>query len=308
MSSICTYHSFLFKKIVLLKCKFLIGACILLTCCIANKPEYAETITDEKMMAYLSSRHIVASRNNADSVFGIGYYNVYMGKNELGNKIMNYALSLKDSITYEDYHALSVQNTKNGNYPIAINALEKALALNPEVHGYYGWVLLYYYRDYRKALVHLEKYDSLTPNYSDAPGGENIHFLKGLVKMNLKDYNGAIAEFNNNIGEVSDKSGEEWVSIATFLYKGRCYHKLKRFNDAIDAYDKAIKYHDSFTEALFYKGLVLFELGEKNLGCENVKKALDLRNKGHRQSDSYVELFDEIYVGDIEAAINLHCK
>jgi len=64
-----------------------------------------------------------------------------------------------EEVSAEDYHSLSVQNTKNGNYSIAIAALEKAMELDPkEISPYYGWVLLYYYRDYEKSLKILEQY------------------------------------------------------------------------------------------------------------------------------------------------------
>lgn len=117
-------------------------------------------------------------------IMGVGSMDIYYGNNERGNEIIKYAMTKADSLSDGDYHAISVQNTKNGNYDIAINALEKGMDINPrELGGYYGWILLYYYRDYERALKVLNEYDAFTPNFSDAPSGEDIHYLKGLAYM-----------------------------------------------------------------------------------------------------------------------------
>ncbi|MBL4668103.1 MAG: hypothetical protein JKY30_02420 [Flavobacteriales bacterium] len=165
--------------------------------------------------------------NNDTLLLSIGYQNIYYGKNDRGNALMTYALSKRKEVSAEDYHSLSVQNTKNGNYSIAIAALEKAMELDPkEISPYYGWVLLYYYRDYEKSLKILEQYDAYTPNFSDAPMGEDIHYLKGLAHMQLEHYQIAIDEFNIYITNLASTHGEDFVDVYTFVQKGRCLSKL----------------------------------------------------------------------------------
>jgi tetratricopeptide (TPR) repeat protein len=89
--------------------------------------------------------------DDPQTLLRLGSRNAYFGNNERGNEIMRYAISKYSGVTGDDYHEWSVQNTKNGNYVTAIEALEKAVSLDPNLYGYYGWVLLYYYHDYTKA-------------------------------------------------------------------------------------------------------------------------------------------------------------
>tara|TARA_B110000091_G_C13775763_1_gene458806 strand:+ start:458 stop:1270 length:813 start_codon:yes stop_codon:yes gene_type:complete len=229
-------------------------------------------------------------------LMGVGYQDVYNGNNERGNDIMTYAISKYDTVVANDYRHWSVQNTKNGNYSKAIGLLEKSMKMNPEeISRYYGWVLLYYYHDYEKALPILEQYDALTPNFSDAPMGEDIHYLKGLCHMQLGRYQKAVDEFDTYINNLATTHGEDFVNVYTFVQKGRCLTQLGQFEQAINSYNKAIKYYDNCTEAYYFMGLTQLKINEKENACNSFNNALNLIQKGHKSADTYVEYFHEIY-------------
>ncbi|PCI93399.1 MAG: hypothetical protein COB15_16490 [Flavobacteriales bacterium] len=247
--------------------------------------------------------------NDDTLLFQIGYQNIYYGKYERGNALIEYALSKRDTITDNDYHAWSVQNTKNGNYKIAIDKLEKAMMINPQREsGYYGWVLLYYYRDYKKALAILEQQDAYTPDFSDAPVGEDIHYLKGLCLMQLKNYQKAVTEFDTYINNLARTHGEDFVDVYTFVQKGRCLTQLGEFDKAINSYKKAIKYYKECTEAYYFMGLTQLEMNKKDSACINLNKALNMIKKRYKSSDTYIEYFHEIYPQQIEENIIKSCK
>tara|TARA_B100000809_G_scaffold34084_1_gene29903 strand:+ start:12830 stop:13681 length:852 start_codon:yes stop_codon:yes gene_type:complete len=242
-------------------------------------------------------------------LLGLGSMDMYNGNNERGNEIMTYAFSHIENPGGETFHAMSVQNTKNGNYNIAIEALEKAVKLEPEDgSAYYGWVLLYYYRDYEKALSVLEQCDAYTPGFSDAPMGDDIHYLKGLCHFQMKHYQTALDEFDIYINNMARTHGEGFVNVYTFIQKGRCLKALGRFDESILSYKKAIKYYKKCTEAYYFMGLTQLEMNEKDSACLNFNFALDLIKKGHKSSDTYVEYFHEIYTLEIERSISESCE
>ncbi|PCJ01439.1 MAG: hypothetical protein COB15_00515 [Flavobacteriales bacterium] len=242
-------------------------------------------------------------------LLGVGSMDVYNGNNERGNSIMNYALSHIENPSGETFHAMSVQNTKNGNYNIAISALEKAVKLEPEEgFAYYGWVLLYYYRDYEKALSILEQYDTYTPDFSDAPMGEDIHYLKGLCHMQMNHCQKALDEFDTYINNLASTHGEDFVDVYTFVQKGRCLTILGKYEEAILSFKKAIKYYDKCPEAYYFMGLTQLEMNEKESACANFTIALDLTKKGYKSSDTYVEYFHEIYTQQIEMSVTENCN
>lgn len=263
--------------------------------------DYLDTIKAQNDSIPINDPKILAS---------VGYQNLYYGKNERGNELIQYALSKMDSITGDELRGLSVQNTKNGNYRQAIEMLEEAMKLDPEtVSRYYGWLLLYYYRDYEKALEILELHDAYTPNFDDAPMGEDIHYLKGLAHFQLQHYEKALAEFNLYITNLGNTHGEDFVDVYTFVQKGRCLAYLSRNEEAIKAFDKAIYYAANCTEAFYFKGILLAEMvGQKSSACNHLVKAKELMDKGSKSSDNYVEFFHEIYWQDIDKAIKLYCE
>lgn len=242
-------------------------------------------------------------------IFQLGYSDVYNGNNERGNEIMEFAISKMENPDAQVFHALSVQNSKNGNYDISIKALEKAYELDSYEGGaYYGWVLLYYYHDYEKSLHILNLQDESTPNFNDWPMGECIHYLKGLAQMQLEDYDSAIKEFDISIANTVVDLGEEWVDYQVFLNKGIVMFRQKKYKDAIKQFRKVIKYNDTSSEAYYYLGQVQIELNLQNQACENFNQAYELIKKGHKSSDVYVELFHEIYLQEVEQYLLKYCN
>ena len=258
-----------------------------------------KNILDSNTLHFIESFKVEKELTPND-IIGIGYFDVYMGNNDRGNQIMEYGLKQIPNPNYEIYHEISVQNTKNGNYQQAVKYLDIASKLNPEVYGYYGWLMLYYYRDYSKAISFLEKYDSLTPNFTDYPSGENINYLKGLALLNQKNYLASIEYFNKNIIEVKKTVGEKWIDPSVYYYLGIANYSIGDDVNAKLSFKKAIKYYPQFCEAYFY--LAKIEKTNKNK-LKKLNKAKQLLNNGFSKKDVYVEIFNPIYLQDIENEI-----
>jgi tetratricopeptide (TPR) repeat protein len=283
---------------------------LLLSSCFENETQAQSVKEGYDIQPYLL-RLDSAGYDIADDtlMFGVGYQINYYGNFDKGNALIKYALSKRDSLRAYDYHSWSVLNSKNGNYAIAIEKLEKAIEIDfTEEAGYYGWLLLYYYRDYEKSLTILEKYDALTPDFSDAPMGEDIHYLKGLCHFQMERYQKALDEFNTYINNLARTQGEDFVDVYTFVQKGRCLKVLGRYDEAISSYKKAIKYYDKCSEAYYFMGLTQLDMNDKDSACSSLNIALDLIKNGHKSSDTYVEYFHEIYPKQIELSIAESCK
>ncbi len=260
-----------------------------------HKPIKAQDILD-----FLEEKHFTKRQ-----ILDMATYISYHGNDKCGNELMNLCIARHDSITAGDWHTYSVQNTKHGNYAEAIQALEKSLLINAkEVEGYYGWVLLYYYRDYEKSLKHLNHYDDLTPQDVDAPVGENIHFLKGLCYYQLHQYQKAIKEFEINEQFEVSHFGQKNCNTYIYFYIARCYEKLNDLKQAENYYKKAIKQSQFPVEANYYLGLLYNQINKKELGTKHLQKSLKDIKLGYKQQDIYIELFDEVYQSQIEEILN----
>lgn len=226
----------------------------------------------------------------------VGSRLTYYGFNEIGPKIAD--LSIKDDNLFlfsEQFRSFSVQNTKNGNYNLAIDALEEAIKRNPSVKEYYGWVLLYYYKEYQKAYEILDEYDRLTPNFSDPVIGENVNYLKGLALLKMDKHQEAIKEFDLYIEDVTSSVGQDWVDVYAFVNKGNSYFELNEYQKAINSYNLAIKHYKNCTEAYYFKSKSYLELNILDSALSNGQKANNLILNDFKNEDIYVEYFHEIY-------------
>ena len=194
------------------------------------------------------------------------------------------------------YQGKSIPHTKIGDYHIAFPLLEKAYELDPKETGYYyGWLLLYYYRDYERAIKKLNEYDDFTPNQPDFAWGEHVNYLKGLCYKQMGEFEKAQAEFDTVI-----ELEEDYVDVYAFVYRGICKMKLNRHKEAIIDFEKAIDNYSNNSMAYFYKGLAYQKLGLSKLSKEAYQNALSLLKKGFLNRDPYHEAFNAISMEMVE--------
>ncbi len=194
------------------------------------------------------------------------------------------------------YREKAIPYNQLGDIHLGFPLMEKAAALDPRsALNYYCWLLLYQYRDYERALMRLNQYDDMTPDQTDAVWGRNIHFLKGIVRKQLGHQPTAIKEFSICVEE----DGEN-VDTYVYVYRGICHHQMKDYDQAIADFDTAIADYDKCTMAFYYKALTLLEMDRKEEALLCLKKAEDLLKKGYKQTDPYVEIFDEVHLEMVE--------
>lgn len=208
---------------------------------------------------------------------------------ELSQKIENFESN--DSDEYMEY---SVHLNKSGDFENGFKYLNKAVELDPELHlGYRGWIRLRKMRDYDKALIDFERLDSLTPNFIDAPWGENIDFLRGECYFGKKNYKKAIELFNLNV----KNNKEDWVDIHTFIYLGLCEYELGNYEKAISEFERALTQSKYTTESFFGISKAYYKLGNIERAKENILEAE--KNIHYKREDVYNEFLNEIYLSEI---------
>ncbi len=148
-------------------------------------------------------------------------------------------------------------------------------------------------RDFKGAVKDFESLYNLTPNFIDAPWGEDIDFVRGEAFYGLKEYQKAIAHFNKSI----ENQGEEWVDIQSYVYLGICESNLGRFDKAIYFYKRAINRSEYACEAHFGLAQVYKKIGETEKAKEHISKAEEYFK--YKRNDPYNEFLNEIYRKDI---------
>lgn len=166
--------------------------------------------------------------------------------------------------------------------------------------GLRGYMYLYLYRDYEKALADFNATDSLTPHFTDYPQGQSVDYMRGLCYYGLHDYNTALTYFDRYISEITLKNGEDWVDPYAFLYRGLAYEKIGNIESAIINFDAGLKAYPGLSDCLYHKSRLYYKSGD----MENARSLIDEAKKsflrGIFHQRSYVEVHDQIYIQDIE--------
>jgi len=132
---------------------------------------------------------------------------------------------------------------------------------NGNYHYWRGMVYLEL-NDYDKAIIDFSELIKINPESSDG------YFNRAYAKDKLKDYSGALSDYNKTI-ELSPKETISYVKRAALK------NKLHDFAGAIADCTKALEI-DPEVDIFLYRGVAEIKLGQKDSGCADLKKAVEL--------------------------------
>ena len=234
----------------------------------------------------------------AEKVFKTGPF-FYQGSPETMSRIER---AIQIDPTYCDaVRELSVAYLKRGMPHKWKIEMDKAVACDPAIwQPYRGYNYLWFYRDYKKAIADFNASDTLTPNFIDAPQGHSVDYWRGIAYLGLKDYKNSIFYFDKYIDKEIAESGEDWVELTAFLYRGIAYYESNNFDKALYNFNKLIQYAKQTADGKFYKALILKQQNNNEEALEYVNDALKDFNAGYFNERPYVEVLRQIYIQDLE--------
>ena len=217
--------------------------------------------------------------------------------------------SLKADPTYARAWMQKAQpHLQKGEFAKGFKLLNEAVRLNKlEFIGYQGCAKLYFLHDSKGAIKDLIELDSLTPNFTDAPWGKDIYYHLGIAEKLRGDLNAALNYFDFSISNTIKEKGEEWVDVKVFLYRGIVHKELGNYEKAIADFDKGIFYFADFTEAMFYKGMTLYLMGNEKAAADYFYKAKKSFEAGYTYSNQMYAMTEEVLLDDILEHIKLYC-
>ena len=112
---------------------------------------------------------------------------------------------------------------------------------------------------------------------------------KGIAKYNLKDYTGAIADFNKTIQLNPDY-------VVAYFNRGFAKHSLKDYTGAISDYNKTIQLNPDYADAYYYRGNAKTYLNDWAGAIADYNKAIQLKpdfaNAYNSRGDAKISLKD----------------
>lgn len=180
---------------------------------------------------------------------------------------------------------------------------DKAVACNPKVwQPHRGYLYLWFYRDYKKAIRDFDASDTLTPNFIDAPQGHSVDYWRGIAYLGLKEYVNSDFYFNKHIQKVTQDSGQDWVEPNAFLYQGIGHYENSEFEKAKQSLLRSLQSFKDFSADGHYY-MALLQLRDKNYesALGSINKAIENYEIGYYEKRDYVEAIRQIYPEQLEA-------
>ncbi|MEL4307770.1 tetratricopeptide repeat protein [Joostella sp. CR20] len=180
---------------------------------------------------------------------------------------------------------------------------DNAVACNPKVwQPMRGYLYLYFYRDFKRAIKDFNASDILTPNFVDAPQGHSVNYWRGIAYIGLEDYANAIVFFEKHINTELETLTEDWIEPSAFLYLGIAQYELGNLQDAEVNFKKMLKYNrEQSADANYYLALLNYKLGDKTTALKHVEKAIADYKSGIFRYRDYVEEIRQIYPQQLES-------
>jgi len=205
--------------------------------------------------------------------------------------------------TYQQaVYELSVAYLKRGLPHLWKPQYDKAVQLDSVQRiPWRGYLYLWFYRDYKKAIADFDASDTLTPKFIDAPQGHSVDYWRGICYLGLKDYENSIAYFDKYIHTETEESGEDWVELTAFLYRGIAYFETEHYKEALINFEKQLEYSRNLSaDAKYYKARILKIQNKTEEAKAAINEAIDDYNVGYYNHRPYVETLRQIYPEDLE--------
>ncbi|SNS50152.1 Tetratricopeptide repeat-containing protein [Ekhidna lutea] len=246
---------------------------------------YQKDLTEEQKVEY------------ADRLWLGGYWYHYQGS--VADQFqLEEALRL-DSTNGDAWREAAIAYLKRGIPDKFYTNYVQAVRLKPEKwSGFRGYVYLYFYRDYERAIADFNLNDQKIGEVAYSQG-QSHDYMRGICYYGLKDYKKALEFLNRYIQKVTDEEGESWVDVYAILYKGLALLKLERLDEAMIELDRALKYYPNLSDCFYHKARIYIARGQFDLALKALDKAEEYFKKGYYHQRPYVEVLEQIYLQDI---------
>ncbi|SHI85437.1 tetratricopeptide repeat protein [Aquimarina spongiae] len=224
----------------------------------------------------------------------------YQGSSKMMT-LVEHAIAL-DPNNADARRELSIPYLKRG-MPVQWKPLfDKAVALDPvNWQGWRGYLYLYFYRNYKKAIEDFDATDQLTPDFDDYPQGQSVNYMRGVAYMGLKDWDKAKLYFDTYINEQIATSGEDYADVTAFLYRGIIAYQNNEIESAIEDFLKVLQYSGNhYADAHYYLAKCFSAQNDFPKAKHHIDEAIKDFDLGYFHSRNYVEVLYQIYIQDLE--------
>lgn len=200
------------------------------------------------------------------------------------------------------YREIGVPYLKRGIASAFPHYYGKAADLDPlGWTGWRGYLYLYFYRDYERALTDFNRLDTITPGVVDYPQSISVDFMRGVCYLQLGQYQSAISYFDQHITYETSITGFKYIAPETFLFRGIAYLKMGQPAAAIQSFETGLSLEDYNADLMYWLAKTHAQEGHTTQARNYLTQAQQAFAKNDYNRRPYVEEFYQLYESDLTA-------
>ncbi|OIV42373.1 tetratricopeptide repeat protein [Flavobacterium johnsoniae] len=166
----------------------------------------------------------------------------------------------KDSTVAYLWQQKAMPYFKCKKYEIGMPYLNKAVFYDKvRWLSYRAFMKCIFSRDYKEAII---DFDEAIKSYGNSyVMDHSFNFYKGLCYLQLNEYEKAEKLFDDYVNDIY-KNRQQLEHPTAYFYQGIAKYELKKWDEAIAIFDKALKIYPEFSDAKFYKAICWFKQGK----------------------------------------------
>lgn len=169
---------------------------------------------------------------------------------------------------------------KQGKYELGMSFLDKAVFYDSESWlSYRAFIKCIFAKTYRNAIADFEK--CLIRDGNSYVMDHSYRFYIALSLLQLNEFEQAEKLFKEEIDEIQNDKGEEWVHHLELFYYGITLYEQAKYYSAVAAFDRALNRYDKFSDVKYYKAISLANLGKTEEASALIKEAKSDRMNGY---------------------------
>ena len=180
---------------------------------------------------------------------------------------------------------------KARKYEVGMTFLDKAVQYNPERwQPYRGFMKCIFSKSYKDAIADLE--DCKKKFGNGYVMDHTYDFYIALSYLQLNEYAKAETILQNYVDEIY-KDRQQLEHQTAYFYLGVAKYELKKYDEAIAVFDKALKIYPNFSDVKYYKRICLMFLGKNEEAKELYAQIQDDFKLGYKLNEDNVSY--EVY-------------
>jgi len=200
------------------------------------------------------------------------------------------------------YREIGVPYLKRGIASAFPHYYGKAADLDPlGWTGWRGYLYLYFYHDYERALTDFNRLDTITPGVVDYPQSVSVDFMRGVCYLQLGQYEPAISYFDQHIEYETGVTGFKYIAPETFLFRGIAYLSMGQPAAAIQSFETGLSLEDYNADLMYWLAKTHAQEGHTAQARNYLAQAQQAFAKKDYNRRPYVEEFYQLYETDLTA-------